>query len=165
MRKRQSRSPSETSNGPAKVVLVCSSGGHLAQLYQLQPWWEQRERLWVTFEKADAVSLLRSERVEWAHHPTTRNLHKLLQNCRLSWKVLRQHRPDVIVSSGAAVAFPFFVVARLLGIATVYLEVYDRISSPTLTGKLCYPLSDLFLLQWEEQQRFYPRGLVIGRVI
>lgn len=146
-------------------MLVCSSGGHLAQLYQLQPWWEQRERLWVTFEKTDAVSLLVSEDVEWAYHPTTRNLLKLVQNCRLSWQVLRRERPDLVVSNGAGVAFSFFVVARLLRITTVYLEVYDRISSPTLTGRLCYPLSNLFLLQWDEQQRFYPRGLVIGRVI
>ena len=46
--------------------------------------------------------------------------------------------------------------------ATVYLEVYDRIDTPTLTGRLCYPLSRLFLLQWQEQRRFYPRGVVIG---
>ena len=32
----------------------------------------------------------------------------------------------------------------------------------TLTGRLCYPLADLFLLQWPEQVRFYPRGQVIG---
>jgi beta-1,4-N-acetylglucosaminyltransferase len=63
------------------------------------------------------------------------------------------------------VGFPFFVVARALGIKTVYLEVYDRIDVPTLTGRLCYPLSDLFLLQWEQQKRHYPRGIVIGRLV
>jgi hypothetical protein len=60
------------------------------------------------------------------------------------------------------VAFPFFIVARLLRIPTVYLEVYDRIDSPTLTGRLCRPLSSLFLVQWEEQCRFYPGARVIG---
>ena len=52
--------------------------------------------------------------------------------------------------------------ARLLGVRTVYLEVYDRISRPTLTGRLCYPLAELFLLQWPEQAVSYPRGKVIG---
>jgi beta-1,4-N-acetylglucosaminyltransferase len=60
------------------------------------------------------------------------------------------------------VAPPFFLVARLLGIRTVFIEVYDRVDSPTVTGRLCYPLSDLFILQWEEQRRFYPKGRVIG---
>jgi len=63
------------------------------------------------------------------------------------------------------VAFPFFIVARLLGVCTVYLEVYDRISRPTLTGRLCYPLAGLFLLQWPEQARNYPRGKVIGALL
>ena len=47
-------------------------------------------------------------------------------------------------------------------IKTVYLEVYDRIDSATLTGRLCRPLSSLFLVQWEEQQRLYPGARVIG---
>jgi beta-1,4-N-acetylglucosaminyltransferase len=148
-----------------RVVLVGSSGGHLVQLYQLQPWWKEHERVWVTFQKVDSVSLLADEHVVWAYHPTTRNLHNLLRNLVLAWRLLRSYRPRVVVSTGAGVAFPFFVIARLLGMRTVYIEVYDRIDLPTLTGRLCYPLSDLFLLQWEEQKRLYRRGRVIGRLL
>ena len=101
----------------------------------------------------------------WAYHPTTRNLPNMMRNLRLAWKLLRRYRPDILVSNGAGVAFPFFLAARLLRIDTVYVEVYDRIDSPTLTGRLCYPLSDLFLLQWNEQKRFYPRGSVIGGLL
>jgi UDP-N-acetylglucosamine:LPS N-acetylglucosamine transferase len=148
-----------------KAMFVCSSGGHLIQLHQLEPWWRAHERRWVTFDTPDARSLLRGEPVAWAHHPTTRNVPNLLRNLRLAWRVVRRERPDVVVSSGAGVAFPFFIVARGLGIKTVYIEVYDRIDLPTLTGRLCYPLSDLFLLQWQEQQRFYPRGQLIGGLL
>jgi UDP-N-acetylglucosamine:LPS N-acetylglucosamine transferase len=148
-----------------KAVIVCSSGGHLFWLHNLKPWWEKHERLWVTFEKNDAISLLAGEEVVWAHHPTTRNVPNLLRNLALAWRTLRRTRPDVIVSSGAGVAFPFFLVARLLGIKTVFVEAYERIDNPSLTGRLCYPLSDLFLLQWEEQSRFYPRGRLIGRLL
>jgi UDP-N-acetylglucosamine:LPS N-acetylglucosamine transferase len=76
--------------------------------------------------------------------------------------MLARVRPDVVVSDGAGVAFPFFVVARLMRIPTVYLEVYDRIDSATLTGRLCRPFSSLFLVQWEEQRQFYPGSRVIG---
>jgi beta-1,4-N-acetylglucosaminyltransferase len=150
--------------GTHRIAFVCSSGGHLIQLYRLQPWWKKHERLWVTFKTPDALSLLGGEQVAWAYHPTTRNLPNLLRNLGLAWAFLRRYRPDVIVSDGAGVAFPFFLLARLFRCKTVYVEVYDRIDLPTLTGRLCYPLSDLFLLQWEEQRKFYPRGLVIGHV-
>jgi beta-1,4-N-acetylglucosaminyltransferase len=148
-----------------RVLLVSSSGGHLIQLHNLKPWWERHDHLWVTFEKLDSTSLLAGERVAWAHHPTTRNLRNLVRNLLLAWRLLRSYRPDVVVSSGAGVAVPFFLLARLLGRKTVYVEVYDRVDSATMTGRLCYPLSSLFLLQWEEQRRSYPKGVVIGSLL
>jgi beta-1,4-N-acetylglucosaminyltransferase len=148
-----------------RIMLVCSSGGHLAQLHRLAPWWSQHDRSWVTFEKPDAVSLLEGEDVVWAHSPTTRNIPNLLRNLRLAWRLLRNQRPDLIVSDGAGVAFPFFVLGRMLRIKTVYVEVYDRIEIPSLTGRMCYPLSDLFLIQWEQQQELYPRGQLVGRLL
>jgi UDP-N-acetylglucosamine:LPS N-acetylglucosamine transferase len=147
-----------------KVAFVCSSGGHLIQLYRLERWWRKHERVWVTFDTPDATSLLENERVHWAYHPTTRNVANLLRNMWLAWRVLARERPDVAVSNGAGVAFPFFLAARALRIATVYVEVYDRLDSPTLTGRLCHPLSDLFLLQWEEQLQFYRRGRLVGPI-
>ena len=37
-----------------KVCLVGSSGGHLTHLYMLKPFWQDKERFWVTFNKEDA---------------------------------------------------------------------------------------------------------------
>jgi hypothetical protein len=145
-----------------KVMLVCSSGGHLAQLYRLRPWWERHERTWVTFPGPQAASLLRDETVVPAFWPTTRNIPNAIRNLGLAIRLLRAQRPDLLISDGAGVAFPFFLAARALGVRTVYLEVYDRISRPSLTGRLCYPLSELFLLQWPEQVANYPQGQVIG---
>ena len=147
-----------------RILLVGSSGGHLAQLHQLKGWWECHDRMWVTFLKPDAISLLAEERTAWAFQPTTRNIPNLLRNLRLSWKVIRSYKPDVIVSTGAGCAYPFFVLGKLLRVKTVYLEVYDRIDSKPLTSRLCYPFSDLFLVQWEEQQKLYPKSQVVGRL-
>ena len=148
-----------------RVLMVCSTGGHLAQLHRLDGWWRDQERAWVTFPGADAERLLADEAVYWAYHPTTRNLLNLVRNTWLAWRLLRRLRPEVVVSNGAGVAVAFFAVARLLGIRTVFVEVYDRIDSSTLTGRLCAPLSDLFLVQWPEQQLLYPRSTVLGRLL
>ena len=145
-----------------RLLLVSSSGGHLAQLMCLRPWWEQHERHWVTFDTPDAASKLAGEDVTWAHHPTTRNLPNLVRNSRLAWRTLDRYQPDVIVSTGAAVAVPFFWLHRWAKAATVYLEVYDRVDSRTLTGRLVRPATDLFLVQWPEQQRLYRSSVLVG---
>jgi Oligosaccharide biosynthesis protein Alg14 like len=148
-----------------RVLLVSSAGGHLLQLHRLRTWWEPLDRAWVTFRFPDSESLLAGERVAWAFHPTTRNVVNFARNLWLAWRLLPRLRPSVVVSTGAGVAVPFFLVARLMGVSTVYVEVVDRIDLPTLTGRLCYPISDLFLLQWPEQRRFYRKGRVIGQLL
>lgn len=147
------------------AILVGSSGGHLAQLLSIAPLWAKDQRSYVTFDTVDAVSLLADEQVTWAHHPTTRNLRNLVRNSVLAFGEVRRRRPDVVVSTGAAVAFPFFIAARLRGIPTVYLEVYDRVDSPTLTGRLCRPLSTLFCVQWPEQLEFYRGSELVGSLM
>ncbi|MFC7326706.1 UDP-N-acetylglucosamine--LPS N-acetylglucosamine transferase [Marinactinospora rubrisoli] len=149
----------------ASVLFVASSGGHLAQLWSLRPWWDGRERSWVTFHTPDAVSTLDGERVWWAHRPTTRHLGNLLRNTLLAVRVFADRRPAVVVSTGAGVALPFFVVARLLRVPTVYIEVYDRIETPTLTARLCRPFTRLFLAQWEEQRGFMPTAITVGPLL
>ena len=145
-----------------KVCFVTSSGGHLTHLMQLKEWWKDKERVWVTFNKMDSNSILADEKKYWCHFPTNRNIKNLLKNTVLAFKVLRKEKPDIIVSTGAAVAIPFFYIGKLFGIKVVYIDVYDRIDKPTITGKIVYPISDLFILQWESQRKFYPKGEFLG---
>jgi UDP-N-acetylglucosamine:LPS N-acetylglucosamine transferase len=147
-----------------KILLVCSSGGHLTQLMCLRSWWEGHDRRWVTFPTEDAVSKLGGERVTWAAHPTTRNVPNLMRNALLARRLLAGYRPDVVVSTGAGVAVPFFWLAGLYHASTVYLEVFDRIDSATLTGRLCERVTDLFLVQWPEQQALYRNPVLLGKV-
>ena len=147
-----------------KVGLVGSSGGHLTHLYMLKPFWQDKERFWVTFNKEDANSILEGEQVYHCYYPTNRSLKALLINTRLAWKVLRKERPDVIVSSGAAVAVPFFYLGKLFGMKTIYIEVFDRIDKPTMTGKMVYPVTDRFIVQWEEMKQVYKKAINLGSI-
>lgn len=147
-----------------KVCLVGSSGGHLAHLYLLKPYWNDKERVWVTFNKMDANSLLKEEKVYHCYYPTNRNIWNLLRNTWLAIKVLWKERPDMIISSGAAVAISFFYIGKIIGAKTVYVEVFDRIDAPTITGKVVYPVTDLFFVQWEEMKKIYPKAIDIGGI-
>ncbi len=147
-----------------KVCLVGSSGGHLTHLYMLKPFWENKERFWVTFDKQDAQSILKGEKMYPCHYPTNRNFKNLVKNTILAWKVLKKERPDLIISSGAAVAVPFFYLGKLFGAKLVYIEVFDRIDKPTMSGKLVYPITDEFIVEWEEMKKVYPKAKNFGSI-
>ena len=73
------------------------------------------------------------------HFPTNRNLKNLIKNTFLAIKVLKKEKPDVIISSGAAVAVPFFYIGKLFGAKTVYIEVFDRIDKTNSYRKISVP--------------------------
>lgn len=158
------RSIPTPAKAPFKILFVSSSGGHLAQLLALEPWWRDHDRTWVSFDTADVRDGLARERVIHCYSPTTRNIPNLIRNFVLAIGVLRKEQPDVIISNGAGVAVPFFWLSRIFGNRTVYLEVYDRIDSATMTGKLVEPVTDLFCVQWEAQQNLYKNAVVTGPV-
>jgi UDP-N-acetylglucosamine transferase subunit ALG13 len=157
----------EPQPAPPAALLVCSSGGHLTQLIALRPWWDRRPRTWVTADTPQSRSALAGENIVWGHFPTTRHAGNLLRNFLLAARLLlpRAARPTVIISTGAGLAVPFFVLGRLLGIRTVYIEVFDRVDSRTLTGRLCRPFSSLFLVQHPQQQALYRGALVVGSLL
>lgn len=150
--------------GNIKICLVCSSGGHLAQLYQIKPFWQGKQRFWVTFNKTDSNSLLRSEKVYYCYYPTNRNLKNLFKNTLLAFKVLKKEKPDIIISTGAAVAVPFFYIGKLFKTKNVYIEVFDRVDKPTMTGKIVQPVCDKTIVQWDEMTKVYRNSINLGSI-
>lgn len=148
-----------------KVLIVCSSGGHLAQALALRPWWGDHDRMWVTGPTPDARMKLRGEQAIACHWPTQRSIPNLLRNARLARRVLRDYRPDVVFSTGAAVAVPFIWQAHSVGARSIYLETVDRIDKPSLSGRLVYPVVDEYLTQWEQLGDRLPRSKQVGLVL
>jgi UDP-N-acetylglucosamine:LPS N-acetylglucosamine transferase len=64
-------------------------------------------------------------------------------------------RPDVIISTGSEIAIPVFIVSKLFGSITIFIESWCRVFSASRTGKIVYPLSDLFLVQWPNLLNVY----------
>lgn len=150
-------------SGP--VLLVSTQGGHLAQLLALRDWWSPREHVWVCPDTPDVVDRLAGERVIRSFSPTTRNVANLIRNVGLAVEVLRRERLALVVSAGAGVAVPFFAVAWMLRIPTVFIEVYDRVDTPTLTGRLCGPFTTRRIVQWKSQLAFYPDARLVGPLL
>ena len=154
-------------NDPSRRNLMVTSLAFIAYFWADGCFTDSTVRLQVvnvSFDKPDVTSLLEDETVVFGHHPTTRNIPNLVRNFFLSVNLLLKQRPDLIVSNGAGMAVPFFWVGWLLRIPSVWIEVYDRIDSPTMTGRLVRPVATAFCVQWPEQTDVYPGAHMIGTV-
>lgn len=147
------------------MLLICSSGGHLYQLFNLHEYWSKYQRSWITFESEDVRSLLADEQVITAFHPTTRNIKNFFRNLWLAARVLREIKPRIIVSTGAGIAVPFFYMAKLYGIRTVYVESITRLEGLSLTGRLVYPIASHFIVQSPELASKLPRAEYKGWIL
>jgi beta-1,4-N-acetylglucosaminyltransferase len=137
------------------VLLVCSPGGHLLQLIALRGACDGMAQHWVTLPGPDVEHLLRGESVSFGYGPAVGNRRPLdvLRNLVLAWKLIRRLDPVAVVSTGAGLAVPFFLVGRLLGRRLVYVESLSRVSSFSLTGRVVYRLADAFFVQWPQAAR------------
>jgi UDP-N-acetylglucosamine:LPS N-acetylglucosamine transferase len=96
----------------------------------------------------------------------TKDRRALLRFIPWALGVLRSERPVAVVSTGAELAIPIFLIAKLLGIKTVFIESCCRVAHPSLTGRLVYPISDVFYVQWPSLlRRFGKRARYAGSLL
>src|SRR5689334_5038613 len=168
--KRRSRRPlafDASDATPVDVLLVCSGGGHLLELRSLSDAWEGRSRAWVVAsqEASEVASLLESERHTLAYAPTARSIRNLIRNTLLARRLLRHTRPAVVITTGAAIAVPFALMAWLRGTPIVYIESLARSTRPSLSCRLVRPFVDRLYVQWPQLAVALPEARYAGTVI
>src|SRR3972149_10822459 len=129
-----------------KICLTCSHGGHLTEILQLMEAFKGYDVFFITYEG------IRSRNIEKKY--TKRNLAKnpllfLMSMPKIFWILIRE-RPDLIISTGCEIAIPVFYIAWTLRIKTMFIESLCRVKEPSLTGKIVYPVSGVFLVQWKQ---------------
>lgn len=120
------------------TLLVASTGGHLKQLHRLH------RRLvgidgpfrWATFDTPQSRSLLDGEGVDFVHFVGGRDPGNVLRNVPLANSILRRHGVDTIVSTGSAMALPFFALGRTRGLNLHYIESAARSDGPSKTASM-----------------------------
>lgn len=81
-----------------------------------------------------------------------------------AWKIMKKEKPDLMITTGALVAYPFCVFVKRLGGKLIYIESFARVDNASLTGKLVYGFADLFLVQWESMLKIYPKAKYVGGI-
>lgn len=148
-----------------KICLISSPGGHLYKTLRLKPWWQKHDRFWVTSSLAKKLGVLKNEKVYYGHFPVSRNGLNFFKNLWLAVKVLRIEKPDIIISLGAGVAPPFFLVGKLMGIKLIFIETFIFSPQTTLSGRLVYPITDHFIIQNPKLKKNYPKAKFNGTLL
>lgn len=149
-----------------RACFIASSGGHWEELMCLKEIAVEYDTVYVTEEGGQA----KDSNFEKIYTLPQINRHEknflwhLIKLFIRAAKIMFKERPNFIVTTGALVVFPFCVYAKLMKTKIIYIESFARVNNRSLTGKLVYPLADLFLVQWEPLLRLYPKAKYVGGI-
>ncbi|MGO9560365.1 MAG: glycosyltransferase [Acidimicrobiales bacterium] len=121
------------------TLLVANAGGHLQELFELVPRFElaDADLTWVTFDTAQARSLLAGSDVIYAPYPRPRDLAVTARHAAIARQVFRSHPPfSNVISTGSSIGLPFLSFARVRGMPSHYIESATRRLAPSTTGRI-----------------------------
>lgn len=59
---------------------------------------------------------------------------------------------------------PMCYLGKIFGSKIIYIETFANRNRKTATGRLVYPIADLFIVQWEELLKIYPKAVYGGAI-
>lgn len=139
-----------------RTCLAYSPGGHLAELERALEGITFADAFHVTFD--DGRPAPPGQRRYAIRHPRRRPWHTVV-NAWQSLAILRHERPGLVISTGADVAVPILLLAKLMGAQVIFIETAGS-DRPTLAGRLVYPFADLFIVQWPDRLRPFPKAVL-----
>jgi hypothetical protein len=147
-----------------RVCVACSPGGHMVQVRELAAVYEKFDYFYFMFSGGVAD--------EMKKHTHIRTIPDIIRYNPLTWitgavsslYIATVERPDVVITTGAGVVVFFCIFAKLLGAKLIFLESLAKVKRPSVTARLLYPFTDLFLVQWPGLLEFFPKAKYLGRL-
>ena len=153
-----------------KVLFISSTGGHLNELLQLKPLFEKYDYNIIT-EKDESTKSLKDkygDKIMYLPYGTRQKLFRyIFVYTFLCFKTIYLYcklRPKYIVTTGTHTAGPICILGKIFGSKIVYIETFANTNRKTATGRLLYPIADLFIVQWEEMLKIYPKAVYGGSI-
>lgn len=149
-----------------KIAFVASSGGHLEEIERLK----RVEKAYDSFLITEKGPFSESDFCEKKYYVPQMNrkqinfLPKFILLFIRAFSILKTEKPDFIITTGALIAYPFCVLAKMMEIKVIYVESFARVKRPSLTGRLLYNFADLFIVQWDNMLRLYPKSVLGGGI-
>ncbi len=154
------------------IGIVVSGGGHLDEALPLLKAFEGHRVFLVTYIQSSLLNFCHPqiERIYFVRLWGSKGILlylSLFANLFEFTYILTKERPRVLFSTGSEIAIaPFFLSKVFLRTKLIFLETATRVLEASLTAKILYPISDIFLVQWETLLNvFGPKAQFKGRVL
>lgn len=151
-------------------MLICSGGGHLAQILELKELFFKYDYLLVTEKSPATLPLEDKYNIKYLKtrpKGKKRNLtffFSVIVNFFLSAKLLISHYPKVIITTGSHTALPMCFIGKLFGSKVVWILSFARVDSRAFSADVVYPIADKFIVQWPETQKYYKKSIYLGGI-
>ena len=144
-----------------RLCFVSSSGGHWEQLKKFEPLAKKYEGFFVTEKTAFKEPLakylmIQTDLKDWLM------VFKMTINAIKSIRIWIKEKPDFIITTGTIVAYPLYLLSILFKKKFVFVETFGRADMPTIAGRMMEKHSDLFIVQWESQKKYYKKAIYGG---
>ena len=133
-----------------KVLAAASAGGHWTQLLRLRPAWEGCDVAYVTTDPSLADAVVSGSRFYSVAEASRWEKVKLVKSAVQVAGILLRERPDVIVTTGAAVGYFAILFGRLIGSRTMWIDSIANAEEVSLSGQKAGKIANCFLTQWPE---------------
>ena len=150
------------------VMFICSVGGHLTQMLELKSIFNNYKYVLVT-EKTDVTKNMTGKyKMEYLKYGSRKYLLKyifiLAFNILKSIYLFIKYRPKVIVTTGTHTAVPMCYIGWIFRRKIIYIESFAKRTSPTMAGKIIYPIATTFVVQWKSMLKIYPKAVYWGGI-
>lgn len=153
-----------------KVLFISSTGGHFSELLQLKPLFKKYDSYIITEKDETNVNLKQEygNKMFFLPYGTRSKLFtyifKYFYLCLKTIYLYIRIRPKYIVTTGTHTAVPMCYLGKLFGSKIIFIETFANSESKTLSGKMIYPIANLFIVQWEEMLKLYPKATYGGPI-
>lgn len=145
-----------------KICFAASSGGHSTEVFRLKDLTKDYDYMYILEETPKKSEDQKIYYIRQVNRREWKSILYFLYLFVLSWKILSKEKPDYIISTGAMCTFPVCLIGKLKGIKIIYIESFARVYSLSATGRFVYCFADVFIVQWKELVRNYPKAVYCG---
>jgi UDP-N-acetylglucosamine transferase subunit ALG13 len=140
----------------AKICLAASGGGHVRQLLDLQPAWENTAHFFVTEDTALGRSVSQKHPTEFVPHVALGQaklgkpiamIKGAIKSFFTSAAMMRRQRPSLFVTTGAGSMFFPMIWARLFGAKVILIDSFARFEAPSAFARIGGPFAHVKISQ------------------
>ena len=155
------------------VLYILGSGGHTAEMLELSKQIKDNINYFYVIQKSDKLSknkikfpgkIIFVERTREINDKKIAYVFKTIKLFFRSISIIKKNKIDVIITAGPGISIPFCYAGKFLNKKIIFIESLARIKTKSISGKLIYPIADLFFVQWKENLTNYPKAKYCGRL-